>query len=105
MLCVAMSFLQLESVQSQDSLNQLFSKDEYQAAVWDTGYRKPLLVADKAAIARSLQNNVFLRTIPELDQFIEGVKACGVLEKVLEYPGLMAPYFTVDAALAVTKGA
>ena len=100
-----MLFLQLDNLESQDAMTQLFQHEGYQAALLETGYRKPLLLADKGSIARILKSSVVLRVSAELDQFAEGLKVCGVLEKVREYPGLMAPYFTVDAALAVTKGA
>ena len=46
--------------------------------------------------AAMLKANVFLRVIPELNQFMEGLKICGLLDIILEYKDLMAPFFTLS---------
>ena len=52
-MCV-LSFLQLEAVDSQEALNQLFGEEECSAALVETGYRKPPLLVNKEAMERTL---------------------------------------------------
>ncbi len=46
---------QLKEVESQDALEKLFEDDQNQAAIADTGYRKPLHLCDKFQIASTLK--------------------------------------------------
>ena len=70
---------------------------DFELAMLETGYRKPLsslVMLDKAAIQKTLRAHILLKVKPELDQFCEGLKTCGVMESTLQYPSLMAPCFT-----------
>ena len=96
--------LQLEAIQSQDGLDELLEEEVYRAAVLETGYRKPLRISEKAEIASTLKTDVLVRVKPELDQFCDGIKVCGVLEAMMMHPILMAPYFTCTSASPLTKG-
>lgn len=91
-------------MQSQSALDELFEGD-YQATIRETGYQKPLLVSDIPQIASTLKASVVLRVIPELDQFCDGLRECGVLESVKKYPNLMAGRFTATSKILVNKGA
>ena len=62
----------------------------------ETGYRKPLsslVMSDKESLKNTLKTHVLMRVKPEIDQFCEGLRMCGILETIRRYSTLMAPYF------------
>lgn len=75
----------------------MFDDCDYEQTKLETGYRKPLaslVLSDKLSIQRTLKMHVLLRLKPELDQLIEGLKVCGILDSICRYPLLMAQYIT-----------
>jgi len=87
---------QLERIESTESLQGLLENSSFEAAILDTGFRKPLsslTVEDVPVLQGTLKAQVILKVKPELDQFCEGLETCGVLHAVTKYPSLMAPYF------------
>lgn len=89
----------MESVETEEALKELFKNPEYELALLETGYRKPLpslVVADKNFIMDTLKAHIILKVKPELDQFCEGLSTCSVLEYTQKYPSLMAERFTLS---------
>ena len=90
-------FLQLEAAESEESLRAIFEDSNHQLAMWETGYRKPfssLQLGDREELQMTLKVHMLARIKPELDQFREGLKACGILEAMQARSTLMEPLFT-----------
>lgn len=82
---------------SDESLRAVFDNEDFQLAILETGYRKALsmlVMPDKPIIENILKAHVLLRVKPELDQFGEGLRLCGVWDSAIRYPELMAHRFT-----------
>lgn len=89
-----------------EGLRLVFQCPEYQEAVLDTGYRKPLSsinLGDVEEIERTLRNHVILNVKSELDQFIEGLRICGIHDSVVTYSSFMAASFT-PTVVNISKG-
>ena len=79
-------------MESAQSLCELFSSN----TLLETGFRKPmssLRMEDKVAIKKTVLANMILKVKPELDQFGDGLRTCGILDAVRRHPGLMAQLF------------
>lgn len=97
---------QLEAADSDDCLREVFDDSEYELVMLDTGCRKvlsQLVLSDKASLQATLKTHMLLKVKPELDQFIEGLKVCGVLDSARQYPLLMARFF-VHVPLDLSAG-
>ena len=82
------------------------TKEEFSSILADTGFKRPLTcltLADVAEIESTLKVYLLLRVKPELDQLIDGLDTCGVLEGVHHHPEVMAPFF-MHCAAPLTKG-
>ena len=74
---------------TDESLCSIFDDSDYELALMETGYRKPLstlVLADRSTIVQTLRNYAFLRVKPELDQFREGLASCGVAGAIYKEP-------------------
>ena len=83
-------------MESTESLQDLLAENS--TLILETGYRKPLTSAtieEKPALQKILRAHVLLRVKAEMDQFCEGLKTCGVLEAVTQYPKLMTQCYSV----------
>ena len=64
----------------------------------DTGYSKPpnrLTLADKGEIADTLIDfHCILKVKAVIDQFLDGIKAVGLLDHIHSHPELTKPLFT-----------
>lgn len=105
--CVHFFTVQLESVDTPGALRDLFAAHEhYQDALLDTGYRKPLssiVPSDIPEIEQTLKNHVILNVKSELDQFVDGLRVCGIHERVVMYPLMMAACF-IPTTVKIDKG-
>ena len=104
--------IQIDSAESDDKLRFLFDdKNECgadnESLLLETGFRKPLCLLvtdDKPNMKKAISDNHSLVKIkPELDQFLDGLKTLGVLEKI-RYPSLMSPLFTDQGKKELSKG-
>ena len=91
-------------------MKEIFTDEENQLLLLETGYRKPLCTLtcdDKAAIKTAIRDyHTLVKIKPEIDQFADGLKVLNVLEHMKKYPSMMAPLFVDegDAYLSVNKG-
>ena len=73
----------------------------------ECGYTKPLATLKIADIPQLIKNTVLHSTIlkikSELDQFVAGIEAAGVLSAIRKYPHLFSPLF-VSSGSALTAG-
>ena len=63
------------------------------------GYRKPLTsitLSDKSEIVDILKCHCQKTTIPDMDQFAEGLESLGILSYIRKYPDLMRPLFVAE---------
>ena len=91
---------------TDESLCAVFDDSDYELALMETGYRKPLsalTLSDRPVIAQTLKNYVFIRVKPEFDQFREGLDVCGVARAVQSHPNLMVHHF-VHAPIKLSRG-
>ena len=89
--CVHNLLFQLDEADSDESLRELFGHDDMATLLLETGFRKPLqllVVNDKQDIAKIIRANVILKVKPELDQFCDGLRTCGVLDAISRHPAL-----------------
>ena len=87
-------------------MRAVFEDSNFELCILETGYRKPLTrltLSDKPALMTTLKLHLLFRVKPELDQFRDGLKACGVLGLVQRYQQLMAPFF-VHTEKDLTQG-
>lgn len=49
-------------------------------------------------------DSVILKQKAELDQFVDGLEAAGVLKSIQKYPGLWSPMFVASGAQQLTAG-
>ena len=66
-------------MQTEEGLLGLFQDGSNLAAVQEVGYRKKIQLCNNAQMQQALKANQILRVLPELSQFREGLKVCGVL--------------------------
>ena len=73
-----------------------------------TGYRKAicyLRLDDKVRLKAALIDyHCLLKVKAEMDQFMDGLADCGVLEHIRQYPDLMRPLFTDCSHKPLTAG-
>lgn len=96
-ILTSLFLLQLEAAESDECLRDVFDDSDNELMILETGYKKPLsllVLSDKASLQATLRAQVLLKVKPELDQFMEGLALCGVLDFVRRHPMLMACYFT-----------
>ncbi len=91
------------------AVRTVFEDEDCVSLLLETGFHKPLLsltVADKPSICTTLKYyHAFVKVKAELDQFVEGLKALGVLELTRKHPDLMRPLFVdVIDCQKLTKG-
>lgn len=87
-------------------MREVFDDSDFELALLETGYRKPLAtlnLSDKVGIQKTLKMHTIVRVKPEMDQFLEGLAVCGILEGVQRFSALMAPCFTF-APVDLTAG-
>ena len=87
----------MAAADSDEDLRSVFGSEDFQVAVAETGFRKPLsmlVMSDRPVLVNTLKAHILLRVKPELDQFGEGLRLCGVRDGAIRYPKLMAPRFT-----------
>ena len=88
--------LQMEAAGSNESLREIFDDSEHEMVMLETGCKKVLsmlALSDKASLQATLKTHMLLKVKPELDQFMDGLGICGVLNATRVHPMLMAPYF------------
>ena len=60
---------------------------------------------DKVDIIQTMSlHHVILRSKAEIDQFCDGLQACGVLGAVRQHPDLGRPFFTIEGQGHLTTG-
>lgn len=82
------------------------NKGENDTLIIETGYRKPLCrltMEDVPGLKQTLRDHVLVKVKAELDQFCEGLKTLGVLEKMRKHPSLMAVLFTDSGKKELNK--
>ena len=80
--------------------------EDLTSTILESGYVKPLTflsLEDVCILKQTLRDYTLVRVKAEIDQFIEGLSALGVLETVRKYPALMSPLFT-NLKKPLTKG-
>ena len=68
-----------------ESLQSLFEDSSFESMILETGFRKPLhllTMEDKPGIQETLRAHVILKVKPEMDQFSERLRTCGILDAV-----------------------
>ena len=99
---------QLEAADSDDVLRGFFDESNFELAMLETGYRRPLstlVLADKAALLQTLKTHVLTRAKAETDQFSEGLSTVsGIAESLRKHPDLMATCFTYAPPADLTAG-
>lgn len=71
-----------------------------------TGYRKPiksLTLGDVSEIIDIIKSHCIKVSIPEINQFAEGLASLGVLDAIKKYPDIMKDFF-VDNHRRLTAG-
>ena len=72
-----------------------------------TGYRKPIsthTVADKESVASAIINyHLMIKVKSCMDQFMEGLQALGLLQKIQSSPSLWEPLF-INSSTPLTPG-
>lgn len=71
-----------------------------------TGYRKPiksLTLGDVSKIIDIIKSHCIKVSIPEINQFAEGLASLGVLDAIKKYPDIMKDFF-VDNHKRLTAG-
>jgi hypothetical protein len=79
--------------------------DIFYDCLCDTGYRKPLnriVFEDCREIIEMLKTHCLKSTIPEMDQFCEGLRALDVLDYIRMYPDVMRQLFVEDEEYQLT---
>ena len=87
-------------------MRAIFDDSSYELAILDTGYRKSLAslrVGDGRTLVQLLKTNVLMRVKPELDQFISGLKCCGVLDALRAHPAVLSKCF-LHCSVDLTTG-
>lgn len=87
----------MEAADSDESLRAAFEDSSHELLILETGYRKPLsmlTMSDQQDLVKMLKAHILFRVKPELDQFRNGLKTCGILEAVESHLELMSPLFT-----------
>ncbi len=96
----------MEGAACDASLRKIFLDPDFETIILETGYRRPLstlVMADKTVIIKTLKTHVLLRVKAELDQFCEGLAACGVVEAIRKNAALMSVYF-IYSSVTLTAG-
>ena len=74
----------------------------------ECGWTKPSVLVkekDKVDIIQTMSlHHVILRSKAEIDQFCDGLQACGVLGAVRQHPDLGRPFFTIEGQGHLTTG-
>jgi hypothetical protein len=86
----------MEAADNDERLREVFDDSEHETVMLETGCRKVLsqvALSDKASLQATLKTHMLLKVKAELDQFVEGLTVCGVLDVVRAHPMLMASYF------------
>lgn len=95
-------------MQSNEDLRSIFHDSNKESLLLETGFRKPLTLLtmdDKPNIKKVMQDHhTLIKVKPELDQFAEGLKTAGVLDKMRRYSTLMAPMFVTEGKVEINKG-
>ena len=98
--------VQVRAADSDEALRQVFVDSDFEALIGETGFRRPLsllTLQDVEGVEATLKSHLLLKVKPELDQLMEGLDLCGVLESINECPALMATYF-IYSPQSLTKG-
>ena len=86
----------------------LFNIEEAADVLLVTGYRKAicdLRLNDKVSLKAALIDyHCLLKVKAEMDQFMDGLADCGVLEYIRQFPDLMRPLFTDCSTKQLTAG-
>ena len=66
------------------------------AALYETGFKRPvdtLTISEKDTLVEMLKVHVLIKVKGETDQFVDGLRICGVLGAVQDHPQLMSRFF------------
>ena len=82
--------------------------DEIGDLLFQTGYRKPislLTIQERYEIASALIDfHLMAKVKCIMDQFIEGLKAGGVLDGIVQQPNLWEPLFVLSSSSNLSRG-
>uniref|UniRef100_A0A1X7UU46 HECT domain-containing protein n=1 Tax=Amphimedon queenslandica TaxID=400682 RepID=A0A1X7UU46_AMPQE len=86
----------LRKCEDDTSVREVFSETEHLDILCETGYRKPincLTIGDVSEIVEIIKSHCIKVSIPEINQFAEGLASLGVLDLIKEYPDIMKDFF------------
>uniref|UniRef100_A0A1X7VBI9 HECT domain-containing protein n=1 Tax=Amphimedon queenslandica TaxID=400682 RepID=A0A1X7VBI9_AMPQE len=82
----------LRKCEDDTSVREVFNETEHLDILCKTGYRKPincLTIGDGSEIVEIIKSHCIKVSIPEINQFAEGLVSLGVLNLIKEYPNIM----------------
>ena len=86
----------------------MFCKNEdNESVLLQTSFQKPLCsltLLDVPCLKQTLRDYILINIKAELHQFSEGLKSLGVLDKIQQYPSIMAPLFLDSLKESLSKG-
>lgn len=74
----------------------LFQREEEATLLYETGFKRAvssLSLGDKADLISVFKLHLLVRVKGETDQFLDGLRTCGVLDAIRDHPQLMSHYF------------
>ena len=102
-----MKYSQINGAEDTVELQAALAIDEVQEVLLQTGFRKPLVkltAADKDDVSSAIIDfHLMAKVKCTMDQFIEGLEACGLLAKIKEQPTLREPMFVHSNASKITR--
>ena len=99
--------LQIKRAEDSVQLKAVLAIDEVQDLLLQTGFRKPvtlLAIADKEVLSAIIDFHFMAKVKCVMDQFMEGLKAVGLLAKIQLQPAVWEPMFVHCNSHDITTG-